>query len=865
MKIQKILLALIFAAISLVGCVGGGGGAGGGAPTPGATAPTVTGTVATGLALDAATVTIKDTAGKKATGTSSSTGAFSIDVTGMTPPLMLVAEKTGYHNMYSIIPTMDVTASSTKRINITQVTSLVLYELTKNDPGIAYRDGGFSSIDSSALAAAETKVRAWLPTNSVSSTFSMMDGQFTASSTADPYDVLLDAIGRISTMTSTNVAFAKAPTYILSSGTTTGSTSGPTLTLALVPSSITTTTPATVTATVLTATGSPVANAIVTFTTTGTNDAFQSGSNTALTDTTGKASVTLTTSSTSSGAATVAASSTVSGASVAGSLNYARGSSTFSLGAISLPSTTLSAYGTAAVSVSVYDQNNALVLTPMEITFSSVCASQGKAALTSKVTTSNGAAIASYLDNGCDNTSPGDTITATLSNGSTKTASLPVSAPSVGSLQFVSVTTTPSTTPPMITLKGTGGTDRSETARVTFKVVDSAGKPKGGQLVSFTLNTDLGGLKLSANSATSDSATGNVVVDVQSGTFSTSVRVTATTSGLSTQSDQLLVTTGVPSQDSISLSASTHNIEGWAIDGTETTLTMRLADHFKNPVPDGTAVAFRAEGGAVGASCTTVGGVCSVSLKSQETRPSNGRVTVLATAIGEEAFTDLNSNGTCDSSAEMIDANGASTDIADAFVDYNENGALDSNEPPINFNPNDGVYTRDNQFNGLLCTAGAAICSTTQKSMHVRASQVIVFSSSTAKITINNGNAIAMNPCAGGIVGAPVSVKVTVVDVNGNAMPAGTKVDFKTDNGLLSSTGYVVPDTIGCRTGFNSPDTCPVSVSSATFGDVLVSAQTDVTVEAGVCKDNAKSSGTFTVTVTTPKSTATTATATITD
>ena len=124
--------------------------------------------------------------------------------------------------------------------------------------------------------------------------------------------------------------------------------------------------------------------------------------------------------------------------------------------------------------------------------------------------------------------SPGDTVTATLANGVTQTASLPVSAPALGSIQYVSTVTTPATTPPVITLKGTGGADRSETARVTFKVVDSAGNPVGNTLVNFSLNTSLGGLTLSSASATSDPTTGYVVTNVIAGTISTAVRVTAT-------------------------------------------------------------------------------------------------------------------------------------------------------------------------------------------------------------------------------------------------------------------------------------------------------------------------------------------------
>ena len=379
--------------------------------------------------------------------------------------------------------------------------------------------------------------------------------------------------------------------------------------------------------------------------------------------------------------------------------------------------------------------NGALYTTPITVKFSSTCAAIGKATLTASVTSLNGNGDGVLPRQRLQQSNPGDSITATLLNGVTATGNLKVNTPNVGSIQFVSVT------PSLIALKGTGGTGRTESARVTFKVVDSAGNPFGGAntLVNFSLNTSQGGLSLSSTSASPDPATGQVVTNVQSGTVSTSVRVTAsittTTGTLSTQSDQLVVSTGIPSQDSFSLGASAHNIEGWSIDGTATTLTVRSADHFHNPVPDGTAVAFTSEGGVVLPSCTTVGGVCTSVLTSQALRPSNGRVTVLARATGEEAFTDLNGDGLVNTLAEMIDANGNPTDMGDAFVDFNENGVRDTNEPYFDFNGN-GYYTApknavagdiahlsDGLYRGLLCNGDPLVCST-QKSLDVRGSQV---------------------------------------------------------------------------------------------------------------------------------------------
>ncbi|OGA36135.1 MAG: hypothetical protein A3G80_12130 [Betaproteobacteria bacterium RIFCSPLOWO2_12_FULL_62_13b] len=871
---------------------GTGGGSTGGTTT---IAQTITGTAATGAPLAGAAVTIQDSAGKTTKGTTAADGTFSIAVTGMTPPFMLVAIPVSGSNLYSVLPAMDMAVANSQNVNITPVTTLVMYELNAGaDPATMYTGLTFVTLTAGAVQAKETVVRGKLPANAVNPVFSMMYGKFIAQAGGnDPYDAALDALGKITVISASGVtltpATGAATTYTSSGGSS--SAAGPTLSLKLTDpatgaatTAISSTNPAMLTATVTNGSGAGVPNAIVTFATDPLFGAFSGGSNTALTNASGVASVTLSTPSTSGGASTVTASSSVSGAAVTSSLSYAIGTSNITLSSITLPVGLLSAYGTASVSVNVLN-NGVLYTSPTTVKFTSTCAASGKATLTASVTSLNGTASASYLDNGCNNPNPGDSITATLLNGVTATGNLKVNTPNVGSIQFVSVS------PSSIALKGTGGTGRSESARVTFKVVDSAGNPFGGPgtVVNFSLNTAQGGLALSSVSASPDPVTGQVVTNVQAGTVSTAVRVTAaitTANGtLSTQSDQLVVSTGIPSQDSFSLGASTHNIEGWSIDGTTTTLTVRMADHFHNPVPDGTAVAFTSEGGVVLPSCTTVGGVCTSTLTSQALRPSNGRVTVLARATGEETFTDLNGDGFVNTLAEMIDANGASTDMGDAFVDYNENGVRDSNEPYFDFNGN-GYYTApkiaaagdithpsSGLYRGLLCNGDPAVCSA-QKTIDVRNSQVIVFSSSTANIIINGGATIALPTCtpSTGVIDSR-TFTVTVVDQNGNAMPAGTLVTFLATAGTITSTrSYTVPDTTGCRIG-NGPDgvayACPAGAGSASFGNISVTMTTnavfspsitnaDGTTTPATCSIATGSTGIFTVNVTSPSGVVTT-------
>jgi len=103
------------------------------------------------------------------------------------------------------------------------------------------------------------------------------------------------------------------------------------------------------------------------------------------------------------------------------------------------------------------------------------------------------------------------------------------------------------------------------------------------------------GITFSPATATSDE-NGYVTTYVRSGTVPTPIWVVATVTGSSpvikTQSNSLTITTGLPAQNSFSLSVGTFNIEGWRYDGITTTLTILASDRLGNPVPDGTAINF---------------------------------------------------------------------------------------------------------------------------------------------------------------------------------------------------------------------------------------------------------------------------------
>ncbi|MGS0724199.1 Ig-like domain-containing protein, partial [Shewanella sp. 30m-9] len=248
-----------------------------------------------------------------------------------------------------------------------------------------------------------------------------------------------------------------------------------------------------------------------------------------------------------------------------------------------ISATDLSAGGTATVTVSIQDDLGNAFTQPVDVNFSSTCATKipAQAVISSPVSSSNGVATSTYRAEGCVGE---DQINVTANAGGislSAVGTINILQADVGSIVFVSAV------PENISILGTGGTESSV---VKFKVLDKNGNVVANQNVKFALNTTVGGVKIDPLQATTDNS-GIVQTVVTTGTVATSLRVTATVDNgaiptISSQSSQLIVSTGIPDQDSFSLAATILNPEGWNVDGTEVTVTARMADAFNNPVPD---------------------------------------------------------------------------------------------------------------------------------------------------------------------------------------------------------------------------------------------------------------------------------------
>lgn len=473
------------------------------------------------------------------------------------------------------------------------------------------------------------------------------------------------------------------------------------------------------------------------------------------------------------GAATVSVSASVDGQALTDSLGFQVGDTGLRLGFFDgdgdfienqifvEPSTTLAAGGNAQLSVVLLDENNQRITTAEEVTFNSGCITAGLSVINPFPTsqTVNGEASTLYTAQGCTGI---DEITASTGGSTAQAfATLNIASPETNAIAFTSAE------PTLIVLRGTGGVGRDETSDVVFTVVDGNGLPLQGVTVNFSLTTDVGDIALSTDAALSN-GDGQVQVTVQAGDVATVVRVIAEVDNgngeiVSTLSDQLTITTGLPDQNSINLAVGgctgddgTFVVDAAAnVAGLCRRLTVFMADKFNNPVVDGTAAVFTTEYGSIVGACETVGGTCAVDWTSQAPRfptlsgdefvktifdpdyncpshlgsrgpcPDNlgfirgMRSSILVHAIGEESFIDRNGNGIFDADETDLFDN-----LPEAFLDHNEDGVYTPADPEcvddqmatprctagleeifIDFDGND-TYDFNNDpavYNGLLC------------------------------------------------------------------------------------------------------------------------------------------------------------------
>ena len=498
-------------------------------------------------------------------------------------------------------------------------------------------------------------------------------------------------------------------------------------------------------ATLLDPSGNPVVDAIVK----ATASVGTLATTTGLTNSEGKATFKLNSSNDSSEeAGTVTVTSTVATGDLAASKNYMFGASDLAISLVS-DSTTLNAGSVAVLTASV-TQNGTPYNYPIAITFSSSCASSNKATLDTQVTAYQGTALATYKGSTDTYACAGnDTIIATAAGVDT-TASVTITNLTAATRSITAATPSPE----FIYLRGSG---KDEKATITFTLLDAQAKPVSGKKMNFSFagtisnNANYQDYTLSPSSATTNTD-GKATVTVNSGNLPVPISVIATldeNKEIRAGSSQIGVGIGYADDDSFSFAATAYNINGAGYDGETSTITIRLADRFNNPVADGTKVYFTTEGGSIAGDlssgsgdttgvCSTAAGLCTATLTSQDPRPADGRLTVSAYVAGEESFKDLNGNGIFDKSelagvtddqlaADVPDYVRNYVDVGEPFMDHNvddSTDALPAADADVDhfrlgvdtfqdLNGNSRRDTGDGVYTGLVCdtdTIGRGFC-----------------------------------------------------------------------------------------------------------------------------------------------------------
>lgn len=494
----------------------------------------------------------------------------------------------------------------------------------------------------------------------------------------------------------------------------------------------------------------------------------------------------------------------------------------FTTGALTISSTTLSAGGTANVSANIVDagNGNALVKKKYRVSFGSTCADRdpARAEFSKKsLDVSSGNVSVTYKAKGCSGT---DVVTFKLYEASgtdstdgevlaLATGNIKVAPPEVGTIDFVELTN------PAMSMQKIANKVLPSSTSVSFAVRDKNANPIEGKTVEFELSNTAGGIELATSSAITNES-GVATVIVTPGTTHAITRVKATTlssdgsTKIFTSSLPISITTGLADQESFDMSADVFNPGAYDVNNVEVKVTVNAADHFNNPVPDGTIINFTAESGLIPSSCQTEGGVCTVSWKSSGTIPGEhapglgrvneeengqtikGMTTILAYTEGESDFSDKNSNG-------LFDDGESFTAFGEAFRDDNNDGIYTPNSEDHfdikNVGTRDGAPTK---YQGSLCSESAKDKGHCAELMHVRDSLRIVQS------VVKSPFSISLFDSSGNVVSSPINVNklngnITVVvrDVNGNIPPAGTSVSFSADGYNISGDSGDVPNSTG--------------------------------------------------------------------
>lgn len=435
------------------------------------------------------------------------------------------------------------------------------------------------------------------------------------------------------------------------------------------------------------ASGNPVSGALVTFTAGGVTLGTSNGA--VLSNAEGIAKISLKpTDVTDTGAYTISATAEKDGLTATSSnVNYTLQSANIIISNLNVANNNLTSGGSTNITLVTTDgtsvQNN------IGVDFNATCGSFGTNPATS---TNQGNVTTTYnaVDKNGNLCEGEQTITAKIASGSdTKSIKVTVAQAEPNALMY---TTTESIN---LASKTTG---ISTTGRIEFTVY-ADGKPIKNQSVKVNriktpADFHFGTPDNNEEITLASNDQGKVIVNLYPGALPGPVELQATLASnknISTTAKGISVVQSRAEQGGITMTADKNVLLNNTIDTAN--ITMRFTNHNGTTIPAKTVVNFVAEGGMISPSCETdANGSCSVTFTSQNPRPANGRVTILAYLEGDKKYKDKNGDNMYTAGTDELEKN-----IGDLFRDDNENNIYDKANGEF-------IYKR-NASDGTACKA----------------------------------------------------------------------------------------------------------------------------------------------------------------
>ncbi|WP_339663002.1 hypothetical protein [uncultured Psychrobacter sp.] len=388
-----------------------------------------------------------------------------------------------------------------------------------------------------------------------------------------------------------------------------------------------------------------------------------------------------------SGAYTITANASNGNNTAIDNLTFSVQATNVSLSALTVENSKLNAGGQTSVSLKVTDTSGTSI-NGVLVNLSTNCGQLPAQATSDE----NGMVAFVYKAINTDNTLCSGNVRVSASTGNlTQSSNITVEAPEATSIIY---------TANEITL-GIQGSGSSATGEVEFTVFSNRTPLRNAEVIlsleKSPFGTTFGQLGNNKDFRARTDENGVVSVNLYPGTTPGPVEIKAilgSDSRINALSKGISIASSRVTQDGISLSFG-KNVLDWSLDGDKTPVTARLVDRNGNAVPDGTVVNFTTEGGKVSpASCSTTDGECSVTFSTQNPRPGDGRVSLLAVAEGEKSYIDLNENNAWDKCEIISEENGVKIyetpspttcdtlvhNIGDTFRDDNESGKFEIGE-----------------------------------------------------------------------------------------------------------------------------------------------------------------------------------------